>query len=246
MKKPKALQAGVWRKPSLRGHSVERCLRFGRGFRVYSSVERLSQIPHLIYVSNSFLGSIAGLENVCRAEVGDFEALRMRNGDVAFLTQAVHTEVALRADKQPPRIANRSLKALVASGSVVVSVALLGTLVGHSNEGFKDDHGSAVINGDKVGSTANIPVQTCASRMQKPQGPLKDFLEDGAPDDALKFEGVSRLRNGGIRSVKVRVNCTPLAAATIAGEAAIEQTWQGSLARNQSGWRVIKMAQLDN
>jgi hypothetical protein len=226
----------VLRPPSLKGHSVEKRLRNRHGARVYQAINRSSVLQNKLYLPIASRTSIAGLIYSLDLAGVEFQALRLRNGDLCCL-----------ADEGPEiykpnpgeflqgsnlRTLKRAIAFLVALAVSVLAISLWSNVLPHP----------ATAPSSMALSVA--PILDCSALLDSVNEDLEAFLEEGSSSTTYEFETVASLQNGGLRSVDVQVTCSSEIKGS--GDSESSQQWRATLKKSELSWAVTKMTRLEN
>lgn len=243
MASPFQLNRLILRKPSLRGHLISERQRSGSGFSVFSAIERSTHLPRVIYQVKNLTSSVAAIAAMLNDSGVEFEAKRLRNGNLCFVTDSNHqvadsnhqvavaktTQESLMRRVKRFKLLNRPL---ILFGLVGVGILAVAVLSGGNNEPLPP-----VI----VPSTVAIE---CDQQFFSRDEELSGFLEGSLNSSIVEFNVVSSQEIGGLRSVELVASCKRDATG---GELSKDtQRWRATLGKSKNKWAVIKMIRLDN
>lgn len=236
MANSKNASALVLRPPSLKGHSVEKRLHNRHGARVYQAINRRSLLQNMVYLPIASRTSIAGVINLLEQADVDFQALRLRNGDLCVLAE-IGSELndANSGDSYNGKT-QRTVKRAVA-----VLLALATSILGFSL--WSQELPDRALAPSPVALSVS-PMLDCSALLEALPEDLEAFLEEGSASTTYEFETLTSLQNGGLRSVDVRVTCT--SGIEGAGGPESSQQWRATLKKSELSWVVTKMTRLEN
>lgn len=226
----------VWRPPSLKGHSIQRRLQNRHGAKVYEALNRHSLMSSIVYLPNPARTSIVGLINLLEQSGGDFQALRLRNGDLCCLADAggeLHDANSGELLKsRHPRTLQRIIAVLLTLAFSLLAYAFWSTELSQG----------ASAPSPVVLSAA--PILDCSSLLDSSYEESVAYLEKGSASANYGFETLSTLQNGGLRSVVIKVTCASELFSSEDQESS--QEWRSTLRISDLSWVVTKMTRLDN
>lgn len=223
------------RRPSLKGHTIEGLVARNRAFRVYGSVQRQSLDPKSVLVANASKSSIAELTFLLEQHGCEFEAIRLRNGDVCCVTKSGALAVGgfdarlAKAERSQRHLSRRPILLICSAVALGASLWIGGLLPSAPPPASP--------------SPAALPVD-CQMLLDSSHDALVDFLESGKLSVDLEFEQLTNQQNGGIRSVDTQVSCSKQPNEARDGEAA--QRFRATLKKVDLAWLVKKVTRLDN
>ena len=190
----------------------------------------------MVYLPIASRTSIAGVIDLLEEADVDFQALRLRNGDVCCLTPKGPELNEANSDEFWKGKTQRTLKR-----AVVVLLALAISLFGFSLWS-NELHDRALAPSPVALSAA--PIENCSALLESTHEDLEAFLEEGSTSTTYEFETLASLQNGGLRSMDVRVTCT----SEIEGaeDPKSSQKWRATLKKSELSWVVTKMTRLEN
>lgn len=235
--------------PSLRGHTLQCQLPAESGVRVFHSVERKSLKTFTVYIPRPLTNSVAGLVETLAGAGINFEALRLRNGDLCCVTEVagattMGSERALVGESQLGNLGARKWTLAVTAIGVLAAAFLV-----VANSLFEPNRLPSTANNDELSAKSPISeplplVADCSKLHEESSIDLKNYLEHGLASEALDFEVVSSIQIGGLRSVELTSTCKTAAAVVTAANST--KSWRVGLAKSELSWKVTKMTRLEN
>lgn len=226
----------VWRRPSLKGHSVEKRLHDRNGMRVYLAMNRHTLLRSKVYLPIASRTSIAGVIYLLEQAEVDFQALRLRNGDLCCLAvvgpELNKNDSGEVAEGNHHRPTSRLVAVLLALG-----VSLLGFLLWSPQLSHPAPAPSPM-------ALSVAPTLDCSALLNSVNEDLQAFLEERRASTNYQFETLASLQNGGLRSVDVEVTCPSNIEGS--GDPESSQKWRATLKKSDLSWAVTKMTRLDN
>lgn len=237
------------RRPSLRGHKIGRCIQRGPGYRLFSAVERSTLHPRWVYLPDQRFSSIAHLFETFHTSEVPFQALRLRSGGLCCVSEEeLNPNFGLGPSLSLGRQARRRSKTRTLSLSIAILLtcvliwaaipSMLGTTIDPENQQTPDGHSDASSSGLQPNASTD-----CRQLLLVADKRITDYLEDEVEPRHLKINVLENLQNGGLRSVRLSVDCAT--DQTISG-LETHQEWRVTLHKSDGSWRVMKMAQLEN
>lgn len=222
--------------PSLKGHSVENLLHSRHGVRVYQAINRRSLVQSKLYLPIASRTSIAGLIYSLDLAGVDFQALRLRNGDLCCLAEEGPEIYDANSGEFLQGSNLRTLKRAVAFLLALAVSVLAFSLWSHELPHPATAPSSIAL--------SVAPILDCSALLVLVNEDLEAFLEGGSPSTTYEFETLASLQNGGLRSVDVQVTCS----SEIKGSGNSEsiQKWRAKLKKSDLSWVVTKMTRLED
>jgi len=226
----------VLRSPSLKGYSIEGRIPARQGTRVYQAVHRHSLVHRRVYVPFASITSIAGVIDVLERAGVEFQALRLRNGDVCLVAEAGPELISV-----PPGQALNGKHRKNFTLAFAVMVALAITILSLSLWSGEPAQRASTA---QPAASSQASIASCRLLLDSSEVALVAYLEKGATSAVFEFEALTSLQNGGLRSVEAKVTCLP--DIERAADPQASQKWRATLTKSQLSWRVTKMTRLEN